>query len=91
MSQNLKFDDSVWYRVVQIVQEALLMNVDCVDLLRMIRVQVEESSGDLVLTEEYQKQVENMHNKWLETAVNLQAQANASNVKTVKPIKETVN
>jgi hypothetical protein len=88
MSQNLKFDDSVWYRVVQIVQEALLMNVDCVDLLRMIRVQVEESSGDLVLTEDYQKQVENMHNKWLEAAVNLQAQANVANIKTVK---ETVN
>jgi hypothetical protein len=61
-----KISDSVWHRVVQIIQEAMLTGVDCADLLRQVRVQVDTSSSDcLVLSEAYQKQVEEMHAKYL--------------------------
>lgn len=42
MAQELKFADSIWHRVVQIVQEAMLTGVDCSDLLRQIRVEHDE-------------------------------------------------
>lgn len=68
MSQKYTFSDEVWHRVVQIVQEAMIMGVDCVDLLRQIKVQTDPENGNLVLTPEYVKQVNHMHEKWLEEA-----------------------
>ena len=70
----MKFADSVWHRVVQIVQEAMLTGVDCADLLRQIRV-VSDSSDDslLVLSDEYQAQVRNMHDKMLQQAREIEA------------------
>lgn len=71
----MKFADSVWHRVVQIVQEAMLTGVDCSDLLRQIQVVPDESDPNvLVLSPEYQKQVRDMHEKLLAQAREMQAQ-----------------
>jgi len=69
MSSDMKFADSVWHRVVQIVQEAMLTGVDCADLLRQVRVVPDASDPHvLVLSAEYQKQVREMHEKMLQQA-----------------------
>ena len=73
MSQELKFADSVFHRVVQIVQEAMLTGVDCSDLLRQVRVEHDEADPlTLVLTLDYQRQVRAMHEKLLQQAKDLQ-------------------
>ncbi len=70
-----KFADAVWHRVVQIVQESMVLGVDCSDLLRQIRVVPDESDDHvLVLSLEYQRQVREYHEKMLEQARELQAQ-----------------
>lgn len=71
MSKKFKHSDEVWHRVVQIVQEAMIMGIDCVDLLRMIEVQEDHDTGELALTTEYVKSVDQMHAKWLEEATKL--------------------
>lgn len=71
---EMKFADSVWHRVVQIVQEAMLSGVDCADLLRQVRVVPDETDPHvLVLSREYQRQVKEMHDKMLAQARELQA------------------
>lgn len=71
----MKFADSVWHRVVQIVQEAMLTGVDCADLLRQVRVVPDSSDPHvLVLSSDYQKQVKEMHEKMLRQAHDIQAQ-----------------
>lgn len=66
---DFKFADSVWHRVVQIVQEAMLTGVDCADLLRQVRVVTDASDPSvLVLSTEYQLQVKSMHDKMLQHA-----------------------
>jgi hypothetical protein len=66
---TLKFADSVWHRVVQIIQESMLEGVDCADLLRQVRVTSDDSDPHvLVLTPEYQIQVRDMHDKLLKEA-----------------------
>lgn len=68
-----KFADSVWHRVVQIVQEAMLTGVDCADLLRQVRVVQDDVDPDvLVLSPGYQKQVKSMHDKMLQQAREIQ-------------------
>ena len=69
--KKFKCADAVWHRVVQIVQEAMLMGVDCVDLFRMIELS-ETEDGVLSLTDEYSERVEKMHQRWLEAAESLQ-------------------
>jgi hypothetical protein len=72
---DLKFADSVWHRVVQIVQEAMLTGVDCSDLLRQIRCVPDENDPSvMVLSPEYTKQVREMHEKMLAQAREIQAQ-----------------
>lgn len=61
---NYKFSDEVWCRVVQIIQEAMIVGIDVVDMLRMIEVTAVE--GTLTLTEEYKENVEKMRQRWLE-------------------------
>jgi len=69
MNSQMKFSDSVWHRVVQIVQEAMLTGVDCADLLRQVRVVPDQTDPHvLVLSSEYQKQVREMHEKLLSEA-----------------------
>jgi hypothetical protein len=53
--------------VVQIIQEAMLLGVDCVDLLREIRLcHCTNDSNVLVLTDAYVQHVAEMHKKLLE-------------------------
>lgn len=74
MNKKYKHAGQVWARVVQIIQEAMLMGVDCVDLLRQIEVcEDPEAPGTLVLTHEYASQIEKMHATWLKNALELQA------------------
>lgn len=74
MSQEMKLADSVLHRIIQILQEALLMGVDVSDLMRQIRlVQDAGDSGTLVMSPEYEKQVNDMHEKLLQQAEELQA------------------
>ena len=72
---EMKFADSVWHRVVQIVQEAMLTGVDCADLLRQVRVIPDASDPHvLVLSADYQRQVRDMHDKMLQQAHDMAAQ-----------------
>lgn len=71
--KRFKHSDAVWHRVVQVIQEAMLMGVDCVDLLRQVEVcEDPESPTTLMLSPEYVVQVEKMHQTWLERAMQLQ-------------------
>lgn len=70
MSQEFKMADEVLYRIVQIVQESMILGVDCTDLFRQIRLVTQDT--EVVLSEQYKSQVTDMHNKWLENAVKLQ-------------------
>ena len=80
MSSDMKFADSVWHRVVQIVQEAMLTGVDCADLLRQVRVVPDASDPHvLVLSAEYQKQVREMHEKMLQQAREMAAAQTGNN------------
>lgn len=71
---QLKLADSVWHRVVQIIQEAMLEGVDCADLLRQVRVVADpEDSTSLKLSPEYEQQVREMHEKLLKQAEEMRA------------------
>jgi len=71
---NMKFADSVWHRVVQIIQEGMLMGTDVSDGLRQVTVVPDASDPHvLVLSAEYQKQVKEMHDKMLNQAREIQA------------------
>jgi len=73
---EMKFRDSVWHRVVQIVQEAMLTGVECSDLLRQVRVVPDETDpSHLVLSPDYERQVKDMHEKMLKQAREMQAAA----------------
>jgi len=64
---NYRLADSVSARLVQIFQEAIMTGVDGADLLRQVRLVVDESDPDvLVLSPEYQKQVKESHEKLLQ-------------------------
>jgi hypothetical protein len=67
MSSELKIADSVWHRIVQCIQEAMLTGTDVSDSLRQVRVVPDESDPHvLVLSPEYQEQVQEMHEKMLQ-------------------------
>ena len=71
---SYKISDSVAMRFIQIFQEAVLLGVDGADLMRQVRLVIDESAPDTVtLCPEYQKQVAEMHKKYLEDAEKLQA------------------
>lgn len=73
---EMKFSDSVWHRVVQIVQEAILTGVDCSDLLRQVRIVPDETDPHvLVLSPDYERQVKEMHEKMLRQAKEIQSAA----------------
>ncbi len=82
---QMKFADSVWHRVVQIVQEAMLTGVDCGDLLRQVRVIPDDTDPHvLVLSADYERQVKEMHDKLLKQAREIQA-ASAANRFVIRP------
>lgn len=69
MKPEFTISDDVWRRVVQVVQEAMLTGLDCVDYFRQIRVeQSEENSSELVLTSGYKQMVREHHKKLLDEA-----------------------
>ena len=81
MSQQLGLSDAVIARICQVVQECMLLGIDVVDLLRMIRVCPDtQNVNQLVLTPEYEKQVESMHDSWLERAEKLQLEQQENEV-----------
>jgi len=66
--------DSVWNRIVQIVQEGMLMGIDVADLMRQIRLQKSsDDSNTLVLTEAYKERIKKNHQKLLLEAEQLKA------------------
>lgn len=71
---SYKISDSVAMRFIQIFQEAVLLGIDGADLMRQVRLIVDESHPDTVtLCPEYEKQVAEMHKKYLEEAELLQS------------------
>lgn len=69
MSENsteFKLSDSVLHRVVQIVQEGILLGIDVADLLRQIKLTTGTDESTLVLTKEYVELVESSHKKYLD-------------------------
>ena len=59
-------------RFIQIFQEAVLMGLDGADLMRQVRLVVDETSTDTVtLCPQYETQVTEMHQKYLQDAERL--------------------
>jgi|GEM_PF-3073759 len=78
---NYKISDSVAMRFVQIFQEAVLLGVDGADLMRQVRLVVDESSPDtMTLDPQYEEMVESQHKKYLEDAEKLKSQTHESSV-----------
>lgn len=76
---SYKISDSVAMRFIQIFQEAVLLGVDGADLMRQVRLVVDESTPDTVtLCPEYEKQVTEMHKKYLEEAEQLSTVSESS-------------
>jgi len=76
---SYKISDSVAMRFIQIFQEAVLLGVDGADLMRQVRLTVDEANPDTItLCPEYEKQVAEMHKKYLEDAEKLKNQTDAA-------------
>ena len=63
-NEELQVSDSVWQRVVQIVQEGMLTMTDVSDALRLVRLQ--EVDGKLELSDSYKQYVATLHDKLVE-------------------------
>jgi hypothetical protein len=79
MEKQFGLSDQVIARIAQIVQEGMLLGVDVVDLLRQVRVTAELTddsveTGQLILTNEYRRQVRSMHEQLVAEAERLQAE-----------------
>lgn len=71
----LRLADSVLHRVIQMVQEAMLLGVDVADLMRQIELRPDASDSHmLVLTDDYLAQIKRWHTEMLERAEKLSAQ-----------------
>jgi len=69
---SYKISDSVAMRMIQIFQEALLLGVDGADLMRQVRLVVDFSNPDVMtLDPQYESQVSEMHQKYLDEAEKL--------------------
>jgi hypothetical protein len=76
---SYKISDSVAMRFIQIFQEAVLLGLDGADLMRQVRLVVDESSSDTVtLCPQYEAQVADMHKKYLEDAEKLKSQVEST-------------
>lgn len=86
---SYKISDSVAMRFIQIFQEAVLMGIDGADLMRQVRLVVDEANPDtVVLCPQYENQVLEMHKKYLEDAERLKAQSESLTVETPRLILE---
>lgn len=73
---SYKISDSVAMRMIQIFQEALLLGLDGADLMRQVRLVVDENQPDTVtLDPQYELQVAEMHKKYLADAELLKAKS----------------
>jgi len=71
---SYKISDSVAMRMIQIFQEALLLGVDGADLMRQVRLVVDSTNPDTVtLDPQYESQVAEMHQKYLNEAEKIKA------------------
>jgi hypothetical protein len=78
---SYKISDTVAMRMIQIFQEALLLGVDGADLMRQVRLVVDSNNPDTVtLDPEYEKQVAEMHKKYLDEAEALKAKQAGTSV-----------
>lgn len=60
----MRLDDSVLHRIVQIVQEGIIMGIDVADLMRQIRLTKDDSDPELLkLEHEYVLSVEKEHQR----------------------------
>lgn len=75
--KELKLSDQVLHRIVQVIQEALLLGVDCSDIMRQIRLTTSSDDDSvLVLSDDYQKSVVAMHQKLLDEVMQKQEEKN---------------
>lgn len=67
--EELELSDGVWARVVQVIQEGIILGQDVVDILRLVRVQHDEINPNvLVLSPAYEVRVKEMHARLVEEA-----------------------
>jgi hypothetical protein len=86
---SYKISDSVAMRFIQIFQEAVLMGIDGADLMRQVRLVVDEANPDtVVLCPQYENQVLEMHKKYLEDAERLKTRSESITVETPRLILE---
>lgn len=86
---SYKISDSVAMRFIQIFQEAVLLGVDGADLMRQVRVIVDEANPDsITLCPEYEKQVAEMHKKYLEDAEKLKDQTGSADLTDTRIVFE---
>ena len=78
---SYKISDSVAMRMIQIFQEALLLGVDGADLMRQVRLVVDDANPDTVtLDPAYESQVAEMHKKYLAEAETLKNKQSSQGV-----------
>ena len=74
-------------RFIQIFQEAVLFGIDGADLMRQVRLTVDENEKDtMTLDPTYEAQVAEMHKKYLADAEKLQAEQTTTLPKGVRLI-----
>jgi CRISPR/Cas system-associated protein endoribonuclease Cas2 len=79
---SYRISDSVAMRMIQIFQEAVLLGVDGADLMRQVRLVVDENSPNTVtLDPQYEKQVAEMHQKYLKESESLREKSENSSQK----------
>lgn len=77
---SYKISDTVAMRMIQIFQEALLLGLDGADLMRQVRLVVDEANPDTVtLDPQYEKQVQEMHEKYLSDVERLKNKTTGEN------------
>lgn len=77
---SYKISDTVAMRFVQIFQEALLLGLDGADLMRQVRLVVDETNPDTVtLDPQYELRVKEMHEKYLADVEKLQKKTTSEN------------
>lgn len=89
MGNQYGLSDQVIARIAQIIQEGMFLGIDCVDLLRQIRMTAGDDAS-LYLTEDYKNTVKVMHDKLLADVDRLKAEQDGSEVaeNTFKLFKE---
>lgn len=81
MKKEYKISDSVWARVIQIVQEAIMTGTDAADIMRMVRVEVADNDEELVLTEDYKRMVKEHYDEMIKRAEELKAASSQEPIK----------